>query len=213
MIEKSNKYYSENRPELIPFYPTNIKRLLDIGCSTAVFSSNLKSMKDIEVWGIEMNENAAKVAKEKINNVLIGDAIELVNQLPINYFDCIACNDILEHLYNPAKVLFDVKDKITKDGVLVTSIPNFLVFSNLIPLIFKREWDYTEEGTLDFTHIRFFTKKSIIKMFKTAGYEIINIEGINQIGGWKWKLFNRITFGLFKEFGFVQFVCIAKPIT
>lgn len=211
-MQKSNKYYSETRPELLKYYPIGIKKLLDIGCSSATFSSTLKSRSPIEIWGIEMNEASAEVANQKIDKVLVGDVNEIVETLPINYFDCIGCNDILEHLYNPEDLLVNLKKTISEDGILITSIPNFLIISNLKNLLLWREWNYTEEGTLDFTHIRFFTKKSIVKMFKRAGYEIINIEGINETGGWKWKLFNLLTFGFFREFGYIQFVCIAKPL-
>ena len=111
-MQKNNKYYSETRPELLKYYPIGIKKLLDIGCSSATFSSTLKSRSPIEIWGIEMNEASAEVAKQKIDKVLVGDVNEIVETLPINYFDCIGCNDILEHLYNPEDLLVNLKKTI-----------------------------------------------------------------------------------------------------
>jgi 2-polyprenyl-3-methyl-5-hydroxy-6-metoxy-1,4-benzoquinol methylase len=211
MKDKKIKYYSESRPELLKFYPSTIKCLLDVGCSTAEFSGNLKLRNNTEVWGLELNEEAARVAIERIDKVFIGNLNDNIHSLPDGYFDCIACNDILEHLYEPEKTLTELKIKIKNEGVIVSSIPNFLYLPSLLKVAYKRQWDYTEEGTLDYTHIRFFTKKSIIKMFNSANYEVLNIEGINGLSGWKWKLFNKITFGYFNEYGFLQFVIIAKP--
>jgi tRNA1(Val) A37 N6-methylase TrmN6 len=68
-MQKSEKYYSETRPELLAHYPSDIKTLLDIGCSSAAFSSTLKSRSIIEVWGIEMNEASAEIAKKRIDKV------------------------------------------------------------------------------------------------------------------------------------------------
>jgi 2-polyprenyl-3-methyl-5-hydroxy-6-metoxy-1,4-benzoquinol methylase len=212
MENKSNKYYSESRPELHKFYPLSLTNLLDVGCSTAEFSYSLKLRNEIEIWGLEINEEAALIASKRIDKVLVGNLTDNIGNLPDNYFDCIACNDILEHLYDPQNILIELKNKIDKQGVIISSIPNFLFLPNIFRLIFKREWEYTEEGILDFTHIRFFTKKSIVKLFNSANYEVLSIEGINGLNGWKWKLLNKITFGFFNEYGFLQFVCIAKPL-
>jgi 2-polyprenyl-3-methyl-5-hydroxy-6-metoxy-1,4-benzoquinol methylase len=211
MKSKNKKYYSESRQELLKFYPTTLSSLLDVGCSTAEFSSILKSRSKIEIWGLELNENAASIANERIDKVIVGNLNDNIVKLPNDYFDCIACNDILEHLYEPEKTLTDLKIKIRNGGMIVSSIPNFLYLPNLLKIVFKREWEYTEEGTLDYTHIRFFTKKSIIKMFNSVNYDVISVEGINEIQGWKWWLLKKITFGFMDEYGFLQFVCIAKP--
>lgn len=64
---------------------------------------------------------------------------------------------------------------------------------------------------LDRTNFRFFIKKSNIQLFNSSGYSIINIEGINRNEGWKWNLFNILTFGLIRNTGYLQFVSIVKP--
>ena len=211
MEDKTQKYYSETRPELLDFYPKDIRRLLDVGCSSANFSASLKARSNVEVWGIEMNVAAAEEAKKKIDKVFIGDLCEIIKTLPLKNFDCIGFNDILEHLYDPWQVLRDIKANLTSDGVVVASIPSFLEIKNLFKLIGRKEWEYTKEGTLDFTHVRFFTKKSMIRMFVDCGYRVIRIEGINPKTSIKWKVFNLLTFGFFSESSYLQFVCIAKP--
>jgi len=206
-----NKYYTESRPELLKYIPLNIKRMLDVGCSSANFSALVKTkIKDVEIWGIEMDTIAAETAKTKIDKVLVGDLREIIAGLPVKYFDCIAFNDILEHVYDPWEILNNIKKNISDEGVITASIPNVLVLDNVYNLLFKQDWKYMEFGTLDKTHIRFFTKKSIIRMFEECGYTIIKIEGINA-NGRKGKLFNLLTLGFFKDTQYLQFACVVKP--
>ncbi len=206
-----NKYYTESRPELLKYIPLDIKRMLDVGCSSANFSALVKSkIKDVEIWGIEMDALAAETAKTKIDKVLVGDLREIITTLPPNYFDCIAFNDILEHIYDPWEILLNIKKNISEEGVITASIPNVLDINNVFNLLFKKDWKYMEYGTLDKTHVRFFTKKSIIRMFEDCGYTVIKIEGINP-NGKKAKLLSFLSFGFFNETQFLQFACVAKP--
>jgi 2-polyprenyl-3-methyl-5-hydroxy-6-metoxy-1,4-benzoquinol methylase len=207
-----NKYYTETRSELLKFYPNKINNFLDVGCSTGEFSSQIKIKYNANVWGIELNDDAAKVAKSKVDHILIGDVNLLIDELPNDFFDCVACNDILEHLYDPWNVLKKLSPKLNHDGIIISSIPNFIFLPSLLKIVFNKEWDYQNEGTLDFTHIRFFTKKSIIKLFNSAGFEIIGIYGINSLNSYKWRIFSKITFGYFDDYLHLQFLCLAKPI-
>lgn len=205
------KYFSESRPEILKYLPVKFKTMLDVGCSSGNFSALVKSKMDVEIWGIEINIEASENAKKHLNKVILGDIMQNISQLPIGYFDCIVFNDVLEHLYDPWEILVRIKKCLSKDGTIVASIPNVREFSNLYNLLIKNDWEYKDMGILDRTHIRFFTKKSIIRMFNSSGYSIINIEGINRNEGWKWRLLNLLTLGLIKNTGYLQFVSIAKP--
>lgn len=205
------KYFTESRPEIIKYLPSKMKTMLDVGCSSGNFSSLVKTKINVEIWGIEINPEVAENAKNKLNKVLIGDINQNIKLLPEKYFDCIVFNDVLEHLYDPWWILIETKKLLSNEGIVVASIPNFKEFKNLFNLLIKSEWEYTDAGILDRTHIRFFTKKSIIRMFTSCGYTVQRIEGINQNPGWKWQLLNLFTFKFFKNSGYLQFVCIAKP--
>lgn len=69
---------------------------------------------------------------------------------------------------------------------------------------------YTDSGTLDYTHLRFFTKKSIVRLFEKCVYEITKIEGINAAAGKKYKIINALLLNRLKDWKFMQFAIRAK---
>ncbi len=206
----NNNYYQQNRLEMLRFVPKNSQKILDIGCGEGNFSASLKEKLKTQVWGIEKNEKAAKVAREKIDKVLIGDAVEIVNDLENNSFDCIVLNDILEHLAYPNNLLKSLKTKLNKDGVIVFSVPNVRYLLNLKRLLINKEWRYEDEGVLDRTHLRFFTKKSLIETFDQLGFEILEIKGINPLKPWKFNIINFLFLGFLSDTKYLQFAGVIK---
>lgn len=213
MMELNNEKsinYNFVRSEMLQFIPSTTKRMLDVGCSFGKFSALVKSKISTEIWGIEIDPEAAKEAKAKLDKVIIGDICQIIEDLPIGYFDCIVFNDVLEHLVDPWDILQNINKNLNTNGVIVASIPNFLEFNNIYSLLKTADWRYKEFGILDNTHLRFFTKKSIIRMFDDCGYSLIQIKGINSSRGRKWKLLNTLSLGKINDSQFLQFACVAK---
>ena len=206
----TNDYYSQTRQEMLCFLPEKFKTVLDIGCGQAIFSEKIKKDYLAEVWGIEYDKESARIAKEKIDKVLEGEVSELVGELPDEYFDVVFCNDILEHLVDPYSLISFLRKKIKPGGLLISSIPNVRYLLNLKKLMIDKDWKYEDYGILDRTHLRFFTKNSIARMFNEAGYEIEKLEGINAINSWKFKLLNFFFLGLISDTKYLQFACVAR---
>lgn len=207
---KKEEYYLNVRKEMVSYIPLDSKKILDIGCGEGNFGTLLKSERQVEVWGVEYEKARASVASSKLDKVLWGDIDLLLEQLPDNYFDAIICNDVLEHLLDPYKLLEKIKSKLVNGGVVISSIPNIRYFRNFFDLLFRKNWDYADEGIMDFTHFRFFTTNSIRKMYQSLGYEIISHEGINPSKSLKpWPLII-LTFGQFWDIRYLQFATIAK---
>ncbi len=101
---------------------------------------------------------------------------------------------------------------MSKDGLIVASLPNIRYFKVLYHLLISKRWDYKDYGVLDKTHVRFFTYKNIKELFEKNGYQTINIEGINPTKSLKYKIMNTLTLGYFWDSSFIQFICSAKPI-
>lgn len=202
----------KTRPEMISYIPKNAKKILEVGCGSGLFGHQLKCELNAEVWGVELNADAAASAEKRIDKILVGDIHQLAGSLPSAYFDCIVFNDVLEHLINPFDVLSKMRKKLSPGGVVVCSIPNIRYFFTLKDLLIKKQWEYADNGILDRTHLRFFTKKSIMNMFNSLNYEIIKIEGIHAAKSWKLTLLNILFAGHLSDTKYLQFACVAKAI-
>jgi 2-polyprenyl-3-methyl-5-hydroxy-6-metoxy-1,4-benzoquinol methylase len=209
-MSKPSEYYSGIREEMIPYIPLNVSKILEIGCGEGNFGAALK--KDgVEVWGIEYSHEEATVAQSKLDKVFAGDVFLHLDKLPDNYFDVIVCNDVLEHLTDPYTVLEKFKAKLTNKGVVVSSIPNIRFFRTFFDFVFRKNWDYTDNGIMDKTHYRFFTIKSIRKMYENLGYEIVRHEGINASRSIRPLLWNILMLNSFWDIKFRQFATVARP--
>lgn len=210
-FRKSSSYYTRNRQTMLDFIPQTVSRVLEIGCGVGNFASLLKERNKVEVWGVELNKDAAKEAERKLDKVIVANFENDVIDIPKNFFDCIVFNDVLEHLINPWNVLTISKMYLSKEGYIVASIPNVRYFMNIKRLLKHKEWNYENDGVLDNTHLRFFTIKSIIAMFQNAGFEIVKIEGINSMQfPWKFRILNLMLMRIFDDMRYQQFACVAK---
>jgi 2-polyprenyl-3-methyl-5-hydroxy-6-metoxy-1,4-benzoquinol methylase len=218
---KATEYFTEARPEMLCFVPANCRRLLDVGCGAGTFGASLKRQNpQIEVWGVEPFASAAAKAADKLDRVIAGP-FEAETDLPAGAFDCIVFNDVLEHMVAPERALRYAKLLLSAGGMILASIPNVRHFPVLWQLGVRGSWEYEDCGILDRTHLRFFTKSSILKMFQDEGYAVRSISGINPYGGdrkasrrplWRaYRVANMLFMGKFADLKFLQFAVVAEP--
>lgn len=167
------RYYQGDRIEMLPFIPKNIDTLLEVGCGAGNFGFLLKKRFKIKVCGIEPNSQAAKEAELKIDHV-INDFFP--SEKVKERFDCIVFNDVIEHFSNPWEAIEKAKLLLNEGGYIIASIPTVRTYQIFFELFFKGDWQYKESGTLDKTHLRFFTKKSIKRFFLHQNLSITKID-------------------------------------
>jgi 2-polyprenyl-3-methyl-5-hydroxy-6-metoxy-1,4-benzoquinol methylase len=177
---KSSIYFQSDRLDMLPYVPDHATKILEVGCGYGNFGKLLKAERHVEVWGVELDEQAAKVATEKLDQVICA-AFDRELGLPPNSFDCIIFNDVLEHLVDPFDALRYCKMLLREQGVVVASIPNVRYFYNMVDLLVLRKWEYADQGILDRTHLRFFTHSSILSTFSRLDYDIQTIEGLHPV--------------------------------
>ena len=142
-------------------------RVLEFGCATGYMSEVLKNRLGCTVVGIEIDRDAAALAEQHTERVIVGDAekIDYAAELAGEEFDVVLFADVLEHLKEPADVLRRVRPFVAENGVVVASIPNIAHASVRLALL-GGEFRYREWGLLDDTHLRFFTRASIQDLFE-----------------------------------------------
>jgi O-antigen biosynthesis protein len=146
-------------------------RVLEFGCATGYMSEVLTGSLGCSVTGIEISPEAAELADQHCEQVVVGDANELdyAALFAGREFDCVLFADVLEHLRAPADVLRRVRPLIAEQGSVVASIPNVAHGSVRLALL-TGDFRYRDLGLLDDGHLRFFTRESIQDMFEESGY-------------------------------------------
>jgi 2-polyprenyl-3-methyl-5-hydroxy-6-metoxy-1,4-benzoquinol methylase len=211
LSSKSERYYQSTREDMLDFIPRGVKKTLEFGCGDGKFSELLRDKLNAETWAVEINEECTRKASERLHKVINSDAYESLAKLPENYFDCIICFDFLEHLVDPYSLLTSLKTKLIKDGVIVTSIPNIRYYTVFRDFALHGNWDYKDQGIMDKTHLRFFTKKSIMKMFDQLEFNVLLTKGIHPTSSRTCKLLQLLTFGMFSDVKYKHFVSIITP--
>lgn len=204
-------YFAHTRSEMLAFVPLHAKRILEMGCARGEFGAHIKQRQIAEVWGLELDMAAAACASNRLDNVLQGPLQDHINSLPSGHFDCIVCNDILEHLSDPEAALRALLQLMTPGAVLVGSIPNVRYFPILFDLVWNADWHYADYGVLDRTHQRFFTRKSLERTLRDCGYQPQQITGINPTPSIKAKLASILSLGKLDDCRYLQFAFVAKP--
>jgi 2-polyprenyl-3-methyl-5-hydroxy-6-metoxy-1,4-benzoquinol methylase len=192
---------------MLKYFPETAKTVLEVGCGEGRFASTLKQRFGVVVWGIELEPLVAERAAQRLDRVLVGDASELIAGLPDQFFECIVFNDALEHFVDPVSLLTGLLNKMRPQGWVLCSIPNVMHLSVLKGLLIDRDFRYRDSGVLDETHLRFFTRRSIRRMFGSLGFQVELIEGIGRHRSWAFSIVNVLTLGFYRDAAATQFAC------
>jgi 2-polyprenyl-3-methyl-5-hydroxy-6-metoxy-1,4-benzoquinol methylase len=109
------------------------------------------------------------VAATRLDGVING---RFPDDAPDRAFDCVVFNDVLEHLDDPWRVLRETSSLVAPGGSVVASIPKVRHYSVLLPLALHGRWTYRDSGILDRTHVRFFTRATMVELFETTGWRV-----------------------------------------
>ncbi len=161
-------------------------KVLDVGCACGDFVENLKKLKEVSAWGMDYNQGSLDIAEktkafEELFQVDLNNFDENKYSKFNSFFDYIVFGDVLEHIINPEKVLEVFKKLLKKDGCFLISLPNVAHASIKANLLIDN-FDYTENGLLDKTHVRFFTYKTIAKFYADLNLEILDYKYTNWAG-------------------------------
>lgn len=118
--QNSPTRWRERKAALTPYKQSG--ELLDLGCSSGAF---LESLGDSswKKYGVEMSAESARTAEARSGaQVFVGDILDA--PFPHDFFDVITCFDVLEHLYEPRRVLSRVGEWLKPGGIFYVLVPN-----------------------------------------------------------------------------------------
>ena len=190
------EYYRHVRWEFVDWIEGVPERVLDVGCGTGNTLAHLMTLGVQETYGIELDGETAAEARENADFLLVGDVEELELPYEPGTLDYILLGDVLEHLRDPWRVLASLVPFLRDGGHVLGSVPNVRFYGVSLGLTLLGRWEYAEQGILDRTHLRFFTRKSARQLFEGAGLRIVDTVCAY---GPKRAVFNAVTLGIFSD--------------
>lgn len=148
-------------------------KILDLGCGFKPYKNLYENFK--ESIGIDL-ETSVHLNSE-IDFFYDGKNIPFEK----DYFDCVLCTEVLEHVENPDLFLKEINRVLERDGILILTVP-FLQLLHEIPYDFNR-----------------FTPFALKKILHDNGFEFEHIEGLGSPSGFVINLLIRRPLKLFNK--------------
>ena len=157
-------------------------RILEVGCSSGYFGHALQQLGH-EVWGVETNPSAARDAAKLLDRVFCGsvEAFFIEEAFQDLAFDVILYGDVLEHLLDPVGALRASAERLTERGSIIASLPN-VAHERVRMMLLDGRWEYSATGIMDSTHLRFYTRDSMVDLFSQANLQVKRLSPITLTG-------------------------------
>ncbi|MBV9611587.1 MAG: glycosyltransferase [Acidobacteriaceae bacterium] len=146
------------------------QRVLEIGCGDGKFGAELIQAGNYVV-GVDQKPTVPLDAG--YGNVIQADLENGLGSLPSSgqQFDRILLLDKLEHLRDSSALLRDCKRLLAARGKLVVSAPNSVNLTVRLMMLFG-SFRYSDRGILDWSHLRFFTARTLRELLEEQGYQV-----------------------------------------
>jgi 2-polyprenyl-3-methyl-5-hydroxy-6-metoxy-1,4-benzoquinol methylase len=146
-------------------------KVLDLGCSGGLFAERVRALGHT-VTGVDYIE--IEGVRERTDRFLVAD---LNNGLPDEVgegYDIVVAGDVIEHLSRPERVLEEIRTVLRPGGQLLLSVPNIGHWYSRARVALGT-FDYDRRGILDETHLRFFSRASLRRTVRNAGYDLLEL--------------------------------------
>ncbi len=214
-------YMDDPRLDVAPFIPPGAGPVLDVGCGKGGFGRTLREAlgPDVRIVGIEANPRQADVARSDhgYDEVIQGFYPQAIEGDGTRY-ETVFFLDVLEHVLDPWAMLERVRADLRPGGAVVAAIPS-IEYAPVVRDLLRGRWDYADTGTLDRTHVRFFTRATMIEMFEQAGYDVTTVQGTGSVWSAHWHarpwhvrtLLRRLWVWKWPDSEWLHFVIVAAP--
>jgi 2-polyprenyl-3-methyl-5-hydroxy-6-metoxy-1,4-benzoquinol methylase len=193
--DKPAEYFVGARQDIVDLMVANsMADILEIGCGSGATALIAKEQgKAGRYVGVEISPTAA-VRARAVLDLVVEDDVEGLDFTTLGHeFDCVIMSEVLEHLLDPWNVVARVA-AVSKPGAQIfASSPNIASRRVVISLL-RGDFQYSDAGVMDRTHVRWFTPGTFRAMFEAAGYRTISVSPVSSPSA-KVMLFNWLTGG------------------
>jgi SAM-dependent methyltransferase len=171
-MKPSRPYFEIANPEIpaiLAALPRGL-RVLDVGCGSGVHGAELFRLHGHQVVGVDHSEASIAKATARLAEAYVADVTrpDLYPFQGRRLFDVVLFSDMLEHLADPLDVLMRHYQLLAPGGQILISLPNVAIWDVRLALLLG-QFEYGDTGTLDRTHLRFFTRRSFRRFLGEAG--------------------------------------------
>ena len=154
------------------------KEVLEIGPASGYVTKALRK-RGCNVTCVEVDSKAARAARKYATRMINADieTMDLEKELGGETYDVILFGDVLEHLKDPKAILRRLRPYLKTAGHVVATVPN-VAHGSVRLLLLDGRFDPQATGILDRTHLHFYTRRTLLELFRDAGYSVERVEEI-----------------------------------
>lgn len=155
--------------------------VLDVGCSTGMLGRYLAEKKGCIVDGVDFDKAAIEISQPKYRFTAVKnlETESLTDIFKTEVYDYIVVADVIEHLINPDHLLSELKQLIKPHGTIIFSVPNITHIASGLELLLGY-FGYRENGLLDNTHLRFYSKQNLLNKLEAFGHYAWEIDTVQK---------------------------------
>jgi len=175
-------HHSYNLPKIKSLIPEGSHRIMDAGCGCGQVTSWLAAQGH-EAWGCDPSQSGIELAQKSYPNANFFVA-DLMEGSPLKEdeeaFDGIVSVEVMEHLYDPERVLKNLHAAIKPSGWIILTTPYHGYLKNL-SLSLVGGWDEHFMVNSPGGHIKFFSNRTMKNMLTDVGFTDITIKGAGRL--------------------------------
>lgn len=162
------------------------RSVLDVGCGNGSTVAAFLGM-GCKVVGIDLSETGVTLARTAYPNgrfEVLDASGNLLEKLQENPFDVIISTEVVEHLYDPRSFAEACYSALKPGGKFICTTPYHGYMKNLVIAILGK-WDTHADPLWDGGHIKFWSRRTLGKLLREAGFIEISFQGIGRVP-WLW---------------------------
>lgn len=147
--------------------------VLELGPATGYFTRHLVESLGCTVDAVELDPEMAERVRPLCRKLIVGDLADpgLLAALGPSRYRVIVAADVIEHLASPEALVGRLARFLDPDGMLLLSVPN-VAYAGVIADLLRGRFEYRDEGLLDRTHLRFYTRDSLSRLLEGNGFHV-----------------------------------------
>lgn len=210
--KEDDSYFNLTNADLVALIPEHPGCILDVGCAAGRLGEDIIKAKHPDSYvGIELVPAIAQQARQRLTEVIEGNAEQILPTIDAETFDWVIMADILEHTIDPWRFMLEIRRILRPGGKLLVSIPNVRNLGVIFDLVCRGRWTYQPFGIMDRGHLRFFTRRTIHELLMQNHFEVEYCcsNRRNRWKRWRGKTIARIlAFLLFQPSSYEEFITV-----